>query len=187
MIRPPALRSRCGSAARTSVTAGRRRRRYALSSASGSASSAPPGGGPPPFQTRTSRPPKRSTAVATACSSVSVVCHVTDDGDSAEPRRVPIELVGAAREENDVRAFLRQRLGTSEPEPGRRAADERGAALQSEIHGGTLTTEATLTVEHLARHPARVVRAQPRDEAGGVVRLAPTSRRRPVPGAIPSR
>src|SRR5437762_3094140 len=44
-----------------------------------------------------------------------------------------------AREEDNVGALLRKRLGAREPEPGRGAADERGAPPQSEIHGRTLT------------------------------------------------
>ncbi len=70
---------------------------------------------------------------------IGVVGHVAGDRDAAEARRVLLELVGAAREEDDVRALLRERLGAREPEPGRGAADERGAPAQSEIHGGTLT------------------------------------------------
>jgi len=60
---------------------------------------------------------------------------------------VRFELLRAAREEDDVRAFLRKRLRARQPEPGRGAADERGPPAQSEIHGATLSAEAALAVD----------------------------------------
>ena len=61
----------------------------------GSASSAPPGGGPPPFQTRTSRPPKRSTAVATARSRSA--SSVTSPATATPPSRAACSSSSSAR------------------------------------------------------------------------------------------
>ena len=76
---------------------------------------------------------------------IRVVGHVSDYGHAAQSGCVRLELLPPAREEHDVRALLRKRLGTREPEPGRGAADERGAPAQSEIHVATLSAAPELS------------------------------------------
>src|SRR6478735_3407281 len=66
MTRPAGLRSRCGSASRTSRTAGRSRSSNAASRLSSVISAALPGGGPPEFQTTMSIPPKASSVFETS-------------------------------------------------------------------------------------------------------------------------
>ena len=50
------------------------------------------------------------------------------------PFRLRLEDVAAAREHDDVRALLGERLRDGEAEPRRRAADDRGAACEAEVH-----------------------------------------------------
>src|SRR5204862_5354343 len=62
------------------------------------------------------------------------VADVAANGERAEPLRLPLECLAAAREHRDVCAFLRQRLRDSEADPGRRAADDRRPTVESEVH-----------------------------------------------------
>ena len=163
---------------------GRRARASARAPARARRASRPmpvPAGGPPEFQTRMSSPPKASIVCATArsrsCGSV------TSPRTASAPRRSASRSSTSrrAREHRHVRAFGGQRLGAREAEAGRRAADEGGAAFQSEIHGGREylrgAAEAAFGVDHLAGDPAPVVAAEPRDEARRVVGLAPAPER----------
>jgi hypothetical protein len=63
------------------------------------------------------------------------VAHVAGHREGAEAYRLGLENVFPAREHDDVGAFLCERLGRREPEPGRCAADDRSAAVEAEIHG----------------------------------------------------
>jgi hypothetical protein len=62
------------------------------------------------------------------------VRDVAADGEGSEALRLACELIAAAREHGDVRAFRAQRLGGSEAHSGGRAADDRRPAAETELH-----------------------------------------------------
>ena len=145
-IRPPALLSRCGSAcaherdggAEEEAVRAVERLGVGVERAAGRRAAAVPD---EDVETAEAVDGGRDGALES-----SVVGHVPDYGDAAQPGCVLLELVGAAREEDDVRALLRERLGAREPEPGRGAADERGAPAQPEIHAARLTAKDAFAV-----------------------------------------
>ena len=65
--------------------------------------------------------------------------HISSYGERAQPVRLALELVAAAREHGHVGALVGERFSRSEPEAGRSSADDRRPAAQTEIHcGGTV-------------------------------------------------
>ena len=62
-------------------------------------------------------------------------CHVAADGEPAEPVRLALEGVAPPGEHGDIRALAGERLCDPQPDARRRAADDRRAAVEPEIHG----------------------------------------------------
>ncbi len=63
------------------------------------------------------------------------VRDVAAHGESADSVGLALEHVASPREHGHVCAFGTQRLGRRQAEPGRCAADDRGPAFETEIHG----------------------------------------------------
>src|SRR5262249_33324277 len=68
---------------------------------------------------------------------VARVRHVAAHGKRADAVGLAFEQLPAPSEHRDVGPFGCERLGRREPETGRRAADDRRAPLEPEVHYGT--------------------------------------------------
>ena len=134
ITRPRPLRSRCGRQSRTSRTADSSSSSTASSTASSETSSARARGGPPPLITRTSTPPCRSTACGDEPLQVGRARDVAGDREGAEPRRLALERLGAAREHDDVRTLAGKRLRAAEADARGRAADDGRAPGEPQVH-----------------------------------------------------
>jgi hypothetical protein len=62
--------------------------------------------------------------------------HVTPYPKRADPVCLPVELLAAAGEHGDVCAFVGEGFSRRQPETGRCAADDRGPAAKTKLHGG---------------------------------------------------
>ena len=71
------------------------------------------------------------------------VGDVAAHGERPDAIGLALQHLSPAREHRHVRAFPGERLGRREPKPGRRSADDRGAALEPEVHRYVFKTPTT--------------------------------------------
>src|SRR5438067_1496760 len=81
------------------------------------------------------------------------VGEVAADGEGADTLGLALEQVAAAREHGDVRALLGERLRDREAHPGRRAADDRRAPLEAEVHQRAAAAPVTRSAYSVPPNP----------------------------------
>ena len=134
ITRPRPLRSRCGRQSRTSRTADS----SSSSTASSTASSETSSGARARRAAAVDHEDVDAAVPLDGCGDeplqIGRARDVAGDREGAEPRRLALERLGAAREHDDVRTLAGERLGAAEADARGRAADDGRAPGEPEVH-----------------------------------------------------